>query len=307
MFERAGNLIRNVGSLLLEAFRQWQRDNALELGAALSYYAVFTLAPVLVIVIAVAGLAFGREAAQGEIFAQFRGLIGGDGAHVLQTAVESASRPTSGIVASAVGFLALILGASGAFGQLQSSLNRIWNLPPSPQVGWRLMMRQRLLSFAMVIGIGFLLLVSLIVSAGLAALGRWMEQWLPGIPILRYANEFLSFIVVTLLFALMYHVLPDIRIAWRDVWIGSAITSFLFLVGKAGIGLYVTLTRLGSAYGIAGSIVVLLAWIYYSSQIIFFGAECTQVYAERYGSRRPMGPASLTAPAPDAATPAPRP
>jgi membrane protein len=294
MFARFGAVVRNIGSLLFEAYREFQRDRAVELGAALAYYTIFSLAPVLVIVIAVAGLAFGREAAQGEILAQFRALVGPEGARALQTIIESANHPRTGLIASVIGIGALLLGASGAFGQLQTSLNRIWNLPPKPSHGWRGIIRQRVLSFALVMAIGFLLLASLIVSAALAALSHWIDRWFPGLQILGFATEVMSFLVITLMFALMYRMLPDIQIAWRDVWIGAAITSVLFSIGKALIGLYVTKTHVGSAYGVAGSLVVVLAWFYYSSQIIFYGAECTQVFAERYGSRRGLTRATPT-------------
>ena len=280
-------VLSNSGSLLLEAFREWRRDNALELGAALAYYTVFSLAPLLVIVIAIAGLAFGREAAQGEIFSQFRGLIGAEGAAVIQTAVESASKPASGIIAGLVGLVALILGAGGVFGQLQTSLDRIWNAPPQPsRGGWKGWVRQNLLSFALVVGVGFLLLVSLVMSAGLAGFGRWIGHRYPGLDlVLGATNEVLSFAAIALLFALVYRVLPNVRLTWRDVWFGGVLTALLFELGKSLIGLWVSTTKVGSTYGVAGTILVVLTWVYYASQIVFYGAECTQVFATRYGTR----------------------
>ncbi len=286
-----GGFARMIASLLREAYAEWQRDGALDLGAALAYYTSFSLAPLFVIVIAIAGLAFGAEAARGEIFAQLRGLIGVNGAEAIETAVASASRPTSGILATLVGFGALLLGASGVFAQLQGSLNRIWSITP-PRGGWRAMLQNRVTSFAMVVGIGFLLLVSLVVNAGLAALGHWLGGRMSGmLLLLNVANALISYAGITVLFAMMFKMLPDAQIAWRDVWIGAAITSLLFTIGKSLISLYVGQTAVGSAYGVAGSILVILAWIYYSSQIFFFGAECTQVYANLYGSHIRVRPA----------------
>ncbi len=270
--------------LLLESFREWRKHNAFELGAALAYYTVFSLAPVLVIVIAIAGLVFGRQAAQGEIVGQFRSLIGESGAQLLQTIIESASHPLSGTLATIGGIIGLVLGAGGAFGQLQSSLNRIWDIK-NPTGGWRGMVKQRLLSFTLVLAIGFLLLTSLAVSAGLAAFGRIVHRMVPGLEIvMTVLDQLLSLAAIAIMFTIMFEVLPDKRLSWRDVAIGGVVAALLFTLGKALIGLYVAKTHVGSGYGVAGSVLVVLVWIYYSSQIVFFGAECAQVYAQRYGS-----------------------
>ena len=271
-------------TLIVEAFRDFRRHQAVELGAALSYYTIFSLAPVLVVAIAVAGLVFGRDAARGEIFAQFRGLIGAEGARTLELAVQSARRPSSGVIATVVGVVMLVIGATGVFAQLQSSLDRIWEVVPR-RSGFRVMVRQQLASFAMVLGTGFVLLVSLVASAGLAAFGHWFGDLWPTLSaVLQIANAIVSFVVIAGLFACMFKMLPDARVTWRDVWVGAVITSALFTLGKLLIGLYVALSQPGAAYGVAGSVLVILVWTYYSSQIFFFGAECTRVYANRWGS-----------------------
>lgn len=279
------SVLRNAGSVVVAAFHEWRRDNALELGAALAYYTVFSLAPLLVIVIGVAGLVFGREAAQGEIYAQFQSLIGQDGATAIESAVRSASRPASGVIATIVGIVVLLVGASGVFNQLRHSINRLWSLPPVTG-SWTKMLRENLLSFALVFGIGFLLLVSLVVSAGLAALSRWVGSMFGDTVLLfGWLDALMSWLVITFLFTTLFKVLPDAEIAWRDAAVGGAVTALLFVIGKALIELYIAHAKMGSAYGVAGSILVILAWIYYSSQIFFFGAECTEVYANRYGSK----------------------
>lgn len=279
------NLKMMVG-LLKATVADWQEDKASRLAAALAYYTVFSLAPLLVIVIAIAGLVFGPEAARGQIESQLQGLLGPDGAEAVQTMIASADKPTTGIVASIINIAILLFGASGVFAQLQDALNTVWEVAPKPGQGLISAIRSRFLSFSMVLGIGFLLLVSLVLSAGLAAVGSYASQLLPGFGFLwQLLNFAISFGVITLLFAMIYKILPDAQVAWGDVWIGSAITALLFTIGKAAIGLYLGNASVGSAYGAAGSLVVLLIWVYYSAQILFFGAEFTQVYASKYGSR----------------------
>jgi membrane protein len=279
-----GRLAANTSTLLIEAFRSFRRHRAVEVGAALAYYTIFSLAPVLVVAIAVAGLVFGHEAARGEIFAQFRGLIGAEGARTLELAVESASRPQTGVIATVIGVVLMLAGATGVFAQLQSTLDRIWEVTPV-RSGFRALLRQQLVSFAMVLGTGFLLLVSLVASAALSAFGRWFGALWAELPLLlQLTNLVVSLVAIAALFACMFKMLPSARVAWRDVWVGAAITSVLFMLGKLLIGLYVTMAHVGAAYGVAGSVLVILVWIYYSSQIFFFGAECTRVYANRGGS-----------------------
>jgi membrane protein len=276
---------KTIWSLLKETFSEWSEDKASRLAAALAYYTIFSLAPLLIIVIAVAGLVFGQEAARAELFAQIQGLVGQEGAQLIETMVESASQPTSGIIATTIAIATILFGAIGLFGQLQDALNTIWEVEPKPERGIFGMIKDRFLSFTMVLGIGFLLLVSLIISAVVSALNPYLTDLLPGsIYLIQILNFVISFGVITLLFAMIYKVLPDVEIAWSDVWIGAAVTSLLFSVGKFLIGLYLGNSSAGSAYGAAGSLVILLLWVYYSTQILLFGAEFTQVYAKRYGS-----------------------
>lgn len=275
-----------LAGLLRDAFYAWLEDNVERLGAALAYYTVFSLAPLLIIAIAIAGFAFGQEAAQGQIMSEIGGLLGEEGAKATQAMIESARQPTAGIVASLLGVILLVFGATGAFAQLQDALNTIWGVTPKPGRGVLGILKDRLWSFMLVIGIGFLLLVSLVLSAGLAALGKFFGHLLP-VPetILQIVNFIISFGVITLLFAMMYKILPDVKIGWSDVWIGAAMTALLFSIGKFLIGLYLGKSGVASAYGAAGSLVIILLWVYYSSQIVLFGAEFTFVYANKFGSR----------------------
>lgn len=278
--------IKTVISLLRETFTEWNEDKASRLAAALAYYTVFSLAPLLIIAIAIAGAVFGEEAARGEIVGQIQGLVGQDGAEFIETAIEGASKPRAGTIASLISIAVLLFGASGLFAQLQDSLNTIWEVQPKPGRGLIGILRDRFLSFTMVLGVGFMLLVSLVLSAGLAAVVNFFGNLFPVISgLLQFANFFLSFAVTTLLFGLIYKVLPDVKIAWSDVWSGAIVTSLLFSIGRFALGLYLGNSSFGSTYGAAGSVVIILVWVYYAAQILFFGAEFTQVYARRYGSR----------------------
>ena len=260
---------------------EWSEDNCFRLAAALSYYTIFSLAPLLLIVIAVVGLVYEREDAQTAILAQMHALVGKRGADGVQALLEGASKDSSqNVLATVIGIGALILGASGVFTQLKDSLNTIWEVKPRPGLGILRWFTDRLLGFGVVLGIGFLLLVWLIVSAGLAAMGKFLEGMLPLPPGVLYAiNLAGSFVVITLLFAMIYKLLPDVSLAWRHVFIGSAITAALFTIGKFLIGLYIGQAAVSSSFGAAGSILVILLWAYYSALIFLLGAEFTQVYA----------------------------
>jgi membrane protein len=273
-------------TVVKSAFSEWSEDNAPRLAAALAYYAVFSIAPLLLIAIAVAGLVFGREAAQGQIYQELQGLLGQQGAASLQEIVQGAQKPGSGIAAGLIGVVMLLLGASGVMGELKSALNTIWEVPATKSAGVWGFVRARFFSFTMVLGVGFLLLVSLVVSAALAAMGTFFQGFLP-VPeiVLHVVNFVVSFAVITGLFALIFRYVPDAKIAWKDVWLGAAVTAFLFTIGKYAIGLYLGKGSFSSTYGAAASLVIFLAWVYYSAQILFFGAELTQVYANQYGSR----------------------
>ncbi|MEH2392746.1 MAG: YihY/virulence factor BrkB family protein [Nostoc sp.] len=277
--------LQAIWKLLQETFKEWSEDKASRLAAALAYYTIFSIAPLLIIVIAIAGVVFGEDAARGQIVGQIQGLVGKDGAQFIQTAIQNANKPQTGAIASIISVVVLLVGATGLFTELQDSLNTIWEVKAKPGRGVNNMIRLRFLSFAMVIGIGFLLLVSLVISTGLAALVKYFGNILPGVDFLwRIVNFALSFSSTTALFGLIFKVLPDVKITWNDVFIGSVITSFLFSIGRFLLGQYLGNGSFGSTYGAAGSLVVLLAWVNYAAQILFFGAEFTQVYARRYGS-----------------------
>jgi membrane protein len=270
--------------LLKTAGSEWVDDKATRMAAALAYYTIFSLAPLLVIAVAVAGLVFGPEAAAGKVGEQFGNLAGGDSAKLVQTVLVHANKPATGIIAAVIGVIVLVVGAMGVFGELQDDLNTIWEVQPKPGRGLWGMIHDRLLSFAMVCGVAFLLLVSLVVSASLAALGGLQGEW--GTSISGHVINFVvSFVAIALLFAMIFRYLPDAHTAWKDVWLGAAVTALLFAVGKFLIGLYLGQSTIGSAYGAAGSLAVLLVCLYYSSLIFLFGAEVTQVYANRFGSK----------------------
>jgi len=269
--------------LLRETIVEWWRDDVLRHGAALAYYSVFSLAPILVISVAVAGLVFGEEAARGHIVRELGGLVGRDGAAAIQTLIEKASlQHDAGFVATLIGVATLLFGASAAFGQLQYALNRIWDVGAPAGASWKGVLRTRFVSFSMVLVVGFLLLTSLVVTAALAALDQLIGERVAYLqPVLGALNAALSFAVITCLFAAIFKVLPDTYVAWRDVWLGAAVTALLFVVGKTGIGFYLGNTSVASTYGAASSVIVLLVWIYYSAQILFLGAEFTHVFARQ--------------------------
>ena len=276
--------IKTIFKLLKETFQEWQQDKVSRLAAALAYYTVFSITPLLVIAIAIAGAVFGQEAAKGEIVDQINGLVGDQGAKAIEVALANADRPDISGAASLISIAILLLGASGVFAQLQDALNTIWNIQAKPNSGIWEFIRKRLLSFGMVLAIGFLLLVSLVVSAALSGIGKLELSILPGFTFIwQIVNFTISFSFIALLFALIYKYLPDAKIKWDDVIVGAIITALLFTLGKFVIGLYLGRGSLGSAYGAAGSLVIFLAWVYYSAQILLFGAEFTQVYARKFG------------------------
>ena len=276
---------RRVWSLIRETVARWNGINAPRLGAALSYYTLLSIAPLLVVVVGIAGIVFGRAAAQSQIVSQIRDLVGGEGATAIQAMLATSAKPAAGAIAAVLGLLMLFFGASGVFVELRSALNDLWGVR-APETGVRGMIAARFSSFAIVVAIGFLLLVSLVVSAALAAAGTFMSRYLPlSEPMLHLLSIVVSLAVFTTVFALIYKVVPDAEVEWRDVWIGAAVTALLFSLGKFCIGLYLGKAAVGSAYGAAGSLVVLLVWVYYSAQIFFLGAEFTHIFAERHGSR----------------------
>lgn len=276
-----------IVAILGDTFREWRKDDVSGLGAALAYYGVLSVGQLLLIVIYIAGLVFGREAASGQVFGELRGLLGNEGAEAIQAILASYQSKTEGFWPTVIGLGTLVIAAMGFFGQLQTSLNIIWKVDMKTG-GFLLMLRRRLFSFAMILGIGLLLLMSLAVSAGLEAFGNYFSGSLP-VALMYWVNMVISFGVITLLFAMIFKILPDVNVRWRDVWVGAAITSVLFSVGKYLIGIYLGHSAFSSTYGAAGSLIVVLVWIYYSSQILFLGAEFTQVRA-RYAKKRPLLP-----------------
>jgi membrane protein len=273
-------------TLFTETFTAWSNDKVPRHGAALAYYTILSLVPLLVVIIAMIGLIFGREAAQGYILEQIGSLVGPQSAEAIKEMIQRASEPATGIVATVAAAGTLLLGASGVFAQLQDSLNSIWGVKPKEGRGLWGLIRDRFISVAALLGTGFLLLVSLVLSAALSAFGKWFGGWLPAPEfVLQVLELVISLAVITGLFALIFKVLPDAHVAWSDVWVGAALTALLFTIGKFAIGLYLGKSDVGSAYGAAGSLVILLVWVYYSAQILLFGAEFTQAYANRLGSR----------------------
>ena len=277
-------MLGEVKALFRQAFSDWLEHDAQTMGAALAYYSVLSLAPLLVLAVGIAGLVYGQKAASGEILYQVRDLVGDAGAEVIQNILKNAKSPATGTIASVIGILTLLFGASGVFKALRDSLNRIWGVRGAGRTGFWATIRQETLTFGMVLGIGFLLLVSLVVSALLTAFGRFVQSRVP-VTFWQFFNLAVSLVVITLLFALIYRVVPSTRIEWRDVWVGSFVTAVLFTTGKYLIGLYLGKASVGSAYGAAGSLVAVLVWVYYSAQIFLLGAEFTHVYAKMEGSR----------------------
>ena len=276
----------SIWQFVKTTINEWVEAEPFQLAAALSYYTLFSLAPLLLIAIGVAGLVFGREAAQNQIVESLQGMIGQDSAQSVQEMIQASNeKPKTGVLSTIIGFVALLFGAGGVVGQLQTSLNKVWEVTPKPGQGIWGFLRQRFFSFAMVLAIGFLLLVSLVVTAVLSSFTSMLSSFLGDATFVAHAIDILvSFGFVTLLFALIYKYVPDVEIRWRDVWVGAALTSILFTIGKYLIGLYIGTSGVNSTFGAAGSLITILVWVYYSSLIFFLGAEFTRVYATQYGS-----------------------
>lgn len=272
--------------LIKESVAEWSEDKAARLAASLAYYTVFSIPPLLIITLAIAGQVFDAQDAQARLVNQISGLVGTDGAEAIETMIENSDQLGESLAAALISFVILLFGASGVFGQLQDALNTMWEVAPKPGRGILGTIRDRFFSFTMVLGIAFLLLVSLIISAGLAAVDEFVRGMLPGTDLLlQLLSHVISFVVTAALFALIFKIVPDVQVAWKDVWIGAVVTAALFEVGKFAIGYYLGNSAPASTYGAAGSLVVLLLWVYYSAQILFLGAEFTQVYANKFGSR----------------------
>ena len=286
-------------ALLRQSVQAWLDDDAASKGAALAYYTLFSLAPLLLIVISVAGLLFGADAARGEIFGQLQGMLGAAGAAAVQQLLESVQQPAQGWWGTALGVGLMLMGATSVFAELQNTLDRIWRAPARPAGGVWHVLRTRVLSFGLILGLGFLLMVSLLLSAAVSAAQRWLSpalglwaswagsaSWAGWDGWVQVLNLGSTFVLVTLLFAMIYKVMPRVRIEWADVWTGALVTACLFTLGRLGLGLYLELGSVASGFGAAGSLVVVLVWVYYSAQIFLLGAEFTWVYAHALGSRR---------------------
>jgi membrane protein len=274
--------------LLSESLDVWSRHNGSRLGASLAFYTLLSLTPLLLIIVAIGGLVFGRQAAQGQLLWQARHLVGPHGANAIQPLLDGARNTTHGILATVLGLLTFLFGASGVLIELRDALNTIWEVPDRQRRGWQMiagLLRERLLSFGLVLAIGFLLIVSLAINTWIAAVGAFSVQYLSAFEgLLQVVDALVSFVVITGLFAAIYKILPAARIEWRDVVLGSTVTSLLFTLGKLLIGLYLGKASFASTYGAAASVVILIVWVYYSAQIFFFGAAFTKVFANRYGS-----------------------
>lgn len=278
--------VKSVLRLLRQTVVEWSEDKAPQLGASLAFYSALSIAPLLVIALGVAASFLDEQTARGRVIQEFRGLVGSEGGKAIEDMIDSANKPGTGVVATILSIVTLLFGASGVFGQLQDALNTIWEVKPKSGRGILGFIRDRFLSFAMVLGVAFLLLVSLLLTTAIAALGLSVDRLPDGLHWLaQFINFTVSFVIIAVLFALIFKLLPDVKMAWSDVWLGAVVTAVLFAVGKLAIGLYLGHSAMASSYGVAGSFVVLLVWTYYSAQILFFGAELTQVYANTFGSR----------------------
>jgi len=290
--------VKKAWALTRQSISSWSEDYAPSMGAALSYYTLFSIAPLLIIVIAVAGLFFGVDAVRGVIFAQLQSLMGPEGAKAIEEMLSTASDIKTGGLAASVSVVGLLIGATTVFNELQNDLDRIWRAPARVKSSgvWHLL-RTRLLSFGMILAVAFLLTVSLITSAALATIGKWWGAWFGGWEVLAHALDLVvNFGLLTAIFALIYKMIPRVHVSWHDVWIGAAVTSLLFVLGKFLIGLYLGKTDMTSSFGAAGSMVLVMVWVYYSAQIFLFGAEFTWVYANLYGSRREIAKKEGTMP-----------
>jgi membrane protein len=277
--------------ILGQALVAWWNDNAMRLGASVAYYTLFAIAPMLIVATAIAGTVFGGEAVRGEIVGQVNGLIGNEGGVAIQALLKGAALRGDSVLATIIGGVTFVLAACGAFLELQAAFNTIWRVTPMPDGHIKDFIIDRLRSFGLVVAIGFLMMVSLAVSAALAAFGTWLEHWAPGMPVvLSVLNFVLSLVVTSALFAMLFKFLPDVELSWPDVTTGAFVTALLFAFGKNLIGLYIGRSAMGSAYGAAGSVLVVLVWVYYSSQIVLIGAEFTRLYAERVRKFVPPSP-----------------
>lgn len=287
MSEKENFRIKNSGTLLYKSFNAFLDDNALKMSASLAYYTIFAIAPLLLVIVSLAGIIYGQDAAQGKIFAELNKFVGSGAANQIQEIIKNISKSQDTVFAIIAGSITLFIGTTGVFIEIQDSINQIWRVKAKPKKGWLKLITNRVLSFSMVIGLGFLLIVSLVINGVILALSEKIQIYFPDLTILviNIFNLILTFIVISALFGIIFKFLPDVLIDWKDVRMGAFFTAILFMVGKFLIGLYIEKVGPGSAYGAAGSLIVILIWVYYTSAILFFGAEFTQVYSDRYGGK----------------------
>ncbi len=278
---------KDTVQILKDTINGFMNDRAMKLSASLSYYTIFSLAPLLLLLISLAGAFFGREAIQGEIFGQINGLLGNEAAAQIQEIIKNMELSGKTTTAVVIGAVTLLIGATSVFAEIQDSINMIWKVKAKPKRGWLKLIKDRLLSSSLIVGLGFLLIVSLIVNGAVLALNEMLQSYFPDVTIILFEilNVIISFVVITVLFGVIFKVLPDAKIAWKDVRMGAFFTACLFMLGRFLIGLYIETTSTGSAYGAAGSIIVILVWVYYTAAILYIGAEFTRVYAEYIGAK----------------------
>lgn len=279
--------IKNTGNLLLKAGNAFLDDNALKMSASLAYYTTFAIAPLLLIIVSLAGIFYGQKAGQGKVFAELNKFVGSEAAVQIQETIKNISNNQDSVFAIIIGSITLFIGTTGVFVEIQDSINQIWRVKAKPKTGWKKLITNRILSFSMVIGLGFLLIVSLLINGIVLALSEKLKIYFPDTTILviNSINLILTFSVISALFGIIFKFLPDVLIEWKDVLMGAFFTTILFMIGKLLIGIYIEKVGPGSAYGAAGSLIVILIWVYYTSAILFFGAEFTQVYADCYGGK----------------------
>jgi len=278
---------KGIWEILKESFIGFDNDKVFKLSGSLAYFTIFSIGPMLIIMIFLADLFYGREAVEGTVYGQIKGFVGAEAALQIQQIIKNATLSGKSHLTAIIGFVTLLVGATTVFAEIQDSVNAIWNLKPKPKKGWLKMLLNRLLSFSVVVGLGFILLVSLIVNGLIEGLMNRLQERYPemAVIIIYILNLLITFVVISFLFAIIFKVLPDAVIKWRDVLVGAMVTAILFMLGKFGISFYIGNSNIGSTYGAAGSIVVLLVWVYYSALILYFGAEFTKAYAACYGSR----------------------
>ena len=279
--------IKNIYTYLKQVFTEFAEDNILKYSASLAYYTVFSLAPVLIVIISICGVLFGKEAIQGHIYGQIKGLVGNDAAVQIQETIKNIHLTGHNIFATIISIIVLLIGATGIFGEVQDSLNKIWGLRIKTRRIWWKLIINRLLSFSLILCIGFVMMVSLLLNALVSAFGTFLARYFSefSVILVQLTDNVLTFIVTTFLFSLMFKVLPDAKIKWKDVLIGGLITSVFFTLGKLTIGYYLGSSNIASVYGAAGSIMIIMVWVYYSSIILYLGAEFTKVYAKLYGGK----------------------